>query len=252
MYIPEPATRKGDNGKLLIIAGGKKYHGSALLAVKAAVRFTDLVYFYATNNEGLMNAIKQIPEVIIEETLNPEKYDAVLIGPGMLPEEIPQADFEKAKKLILDGGALHKKFLESLQRSPERVLILPHEGEFKRLFGLKGDKENVVKMAKKWNVCILRKGQVDVLSDGERIKENILGNPGLTKGGTGDALAGFISALATKNDLFESAYVGVSTFCKAADSLFEEKLFYYSPSDVIEELPKTLAKEIVYKLRRQT
>ncbi|MEM4707049.1 MAG: hypothetical protein QXL47_00375 [Candidatus Anstonellales archaeon] len=45
MFIPAKNSHKGENGKLLIIAGSKQYHGSAVLAIQAAKRFVDLVYF---------------------------------------------------------------------------------------------------------------------------------------------------------------------------------------------------------------
>ena len=62
MKKPARNSRKGDNGKLLIIAGNEKYHGSAVLAILAAVRFCDLVYFHSTaeNQEIAKSYLKKI------------------------------------------------------------------------------------------------------------------------------------------------------------------------------------------------
>ena len=233
LKLPKPNSHKGDNGKVLIIAGSKAYHGSALLAIKAAIPFVDLVYFYSLNDPYLMQAVKNIPEVIVVDYY--PKVDSALLGPGLADREVNIPNC----KLVVDADGLKK-----VDKFNKSMLLTPHQKEFRDLFNIEPTKENVLRMAKKHNTNILLKGPVDYLSDGSTVFENAFGNAGLTKGGTGDALAGFLTALIAKNNIFEAAKVGVEVFCKAADKLFEEKGFYYTPSDIINILPNTL-KEVM-------
>ncbi|MEM4335645.1 MAG: NAD(P)H-hydrate dehydratase [Candidatus Anstonellales archaeon] len=240
MFIPEKNSHKGENGKLLIIAGSKQYHGSAVLAIQAAKRFVDLVYFYPGENDCyLINAVKNIPEVIVVYDLKIlEKCDAVLFGPGLGDAKVDGKEiFEKAKKIIVDGDGFRKIRKEMLN---EKFLLTPHEGEFEYFFGEKGRKENVKGMAKKYGCVILKKGPVDFVSDGKKVYEIKGGNAGLTKGGTGDVLAGFVSALATKNSLLESALIGAKVLKKAGELAFKKYGYWYSAGDVIEYLPEGL------------
>ncbi|MGB9719388.1 MAG: NAD(P)H-hydrate dehydratase [Candidatus Anstonellales archaeon] len=236
MFIPAKGSHKGENGKLLIIAGSKQYHGSALLAIQAAKRFVDLVYFYPGENDCyLINAVKNIPEVIVVDDLKIlEKCDAVLFGPGLGNSKVDVKKIAgKAKKIIVDGDGFRKIKKEMLNGN----MLTPHEGEFEYFFGKKGTKENVKKMAKKYRCVILKKGPVDFVSNGKKVYEIKGGNAGLTKGGTGDVLAGFVSALATKNSLLESALVGAKVLKKCGELAFKNYGYWYSAGDVIEYLP---------------
>lgn len=240
MFVPAKNSHKGENGRLLIIAGSRKYHGSAVLAIQAAKRFVDLVYFYPGENDCyLINAVKNIPEVIVVYDVEVlEKCDAVLFGPGLGDAEIDVEEIVgKAKKIIVDGDGFKKIKKEVLN---EKFLLTPHEKEFEYFFGKKGTKENVKEMAKKYGCVILKKGPVDFVSNGKKVYEIKGGNAGLTKGGTGDVLAGFVSALATKNPLFESALIGAKVLKKAGESAFKKYSYWYSAGDVIEYLPQSL------------
>ena len=247
LYIPKRDTHKGDNGRILIIAGSKKYHGSALLAIRAAIPFVDLIYFYLPDGDAyLLQSVKMIPETIVLRTykeilrlISGGKIDSVLIGSGLDKSinRIDLSDFVGIKRII-DADELKRVNKENLDKNS---LLTPHRGEFERVFGLEPTKENVKKIAKEYNTNILLKGPTDYLSDGKRTVENKLGNPGMTKGGTGDALAGFITALSANNDLFLSAKIGVKLFCKAGDELFKKKKYYYTPSEIVGRLPKVMA-----------
>lgn len=240
MFIPAKKSHKGENGKLLIISGSKQYHGSALLAIQAAKRFVDLVYFYPGENDCyLINAVKNIPEVIVVYDLEIlKKCDAVLFGSGLGDARIDaERIISKSKKIIVDGDGFRKIEKEMLDK---RFLLTPHEGEFEYFFGEKGTRENVKKMAKKYGCVILKKGPVDSVSDGKKVYEIKGGNAGLTKGGTGDVLAGFVSALATKNSLLESALIGARVLKKCGEIAFKKHGYWYCAGDVVEYLPISL------------
>jgi len=250
LYTPNNNSHKGDNGKVLIVAGGKRFHGAALLASKIASYFVDLVYFSSTQeNQKLIAHMKQnLAEFIFldfkEILASISSFDAILVGPGLdinlENKKLIQKILKKArnKKIILDASVLSMIDVADLS---ENILITPHKGEFQRLFSVRANFVNTIKMAQKYGVNILLKGKKDciVSFDGE-VKYNISGNAGLTKGGTGDVLAGFITSLAATNDLFLASCVASFVLGLAADNLFKEKSYYFNASDLIEEIPKTI------------
>src|SRR6056297_37217 len=243
---PSKGSHKGKNGQIFILAGNEKYHGALLLASKTAGKIADLVFISSTpENLQLIKELKSrlaefiaIPGKEIPKYL--KKADAVLVGPGLGVSEKTKKEVNdliaknKNKKIILDADAL-KIINKSLLNS--QCLVTPHAGEFQKLFGVKPDRSNVKKMAQKYNCTILLKGEEDIVSSGEELKINETGNPGMTKGGTGDVLAGLITALASRNELFLSACAGAFINGLAGDRLQEKKSYYYSASELIEEIP---------------
>lgn len=249
LHKPSEKSHKGDNGKLLIIGGSEMFHGAPILAAKTASKIVDLVYFSSIpENNKLVQKIKsKLCEFITvpqKEVFNfVKKVDAVLIGPGMRVDKetknLTNQLLKKfpRKKFILDAGALHvvdKKLLN------KNCIITPHKREFKMMFGITSSKKNVLAMAKKYKCIIVLKGATDYISDGNEIEINTTGNAGMTKGGTGDVLAGLIAALACKNDLFLSASAGVFINGLAGDRLKKRLSYYYNASDLISEIPKTI------------
>jgi len=252
LYSPFESSHKGENGVVTIIGGSRQYHGAPIIAVRAANRFCDLVYFHSPfglNNELVKKMKFQVAEVIVVEARKlvwaVARSDCVLIGNGMdvslKTKKLVNGLLKKfeGKKFVLDAAALRvvdKRFL-----SP-RVAVTPHAGEFKALFGVKASGEQVFNQAKKFNCIVLLKGPVDFVSDGKRLFENKTGNAGMTKGGTGDCLAGLLAALACKNNLLTAACAAAFVNGVAGDLLFEEKGFNYNAFDLVEALPRAFQK----------
>ena len=63
----------------------------------------------------------------------------------------------------------------------------------------------------------------------------------MTKGGTGDVLAGLVAALACKNDLFLAACSGSYINKKAGDELFARVGYSFNSSDLADEIPVVMA-----------
>lgn len=246
---PKANSHKGDNGKLLIIGGSRKYHGAPILAAKIAGKIVDLVYFSSVpENNSLVKKMKAKLCEFITVTHNEinrqiKEVDAVLIGTGM---EVSQKTKKLVngllkkfsyKKFILDAGALRvvdKKLLN------KNCLITPHHQEFKALFGTPATAKSVKKAAKKYSCIIVLKGQVDYVASPLKFAVNKTGNQGMTKGGTGDVLAGLIAALACKNGLFLAASAGVFLNGLAGDRLKKKVGYYYNASDLVEEIPRVI------------
>lgn len=93
------------------------------------------------------------------------------------------------------------------------------------------------------STIILLKGPVDkIYSPNQEVIEIEGGVPGMTKGGTGDVLAGLIAAFYCKNDALESAILASFFNKKAGEELSKTVGDYFNASDLADELPKTMHK----------
>ena len=68
----------------------------------------------------------------------------------------------------------------------------------------------------------------------------------MTKGGTGDVLAGLAAALYCKNDAFLSASAASFINKKAGDSLYEKVGPNFNASDLVTEVPRAMKKVLSY------
>ena len=108
-------------------------------------------------------------------------------------------------------------------------IITPHQKEFQRLVGVD-------------QPTLLLKGPVDqVSSQGKTIKIEG-GNAGMTKGGTGDVLAGLVAALYCTHEAITAAVVASFINKKAGESLYHRVGPYYNTSDLVAEVPRTMRK----------
>jgi hydroxyethylthiazole kinase-like uncharacterized protein yjeF len=232
LYRPPKNSRKGKNGILLIIGGSKKYHGAPWYAIEIASKIVDLMQEIKTKSPAFITVGKKE----LAETI--KKSDAVLIGPGWgvtrKNKKLINSLLKKniGKRFVLDADALKmvdKKLLNI------NCLVTPHAGEFKLLFGVKASPENTAMMARKFHCHILLKGVKDIICSPKECFFNIM-----TKGGTGDVLAGLVVALACKNDLFLAGKAGALINGLAGDMLYKKVGVYYNAGDLIGEMPKVL------------
>ncbi len=264
----ELTAHKGDFGKLLVIGGSEVFSGAPTLVSFAALRTgVDIAYLAAPAKTAYAIA-SMSPDLItvkIEgDNFNPKSIDAikpylsmvdaVAMGPG-LGQTAETAKFvkacvdevEKAKKpLLLDADGL--KAFSKFKRALKVPLVLtPHAGEYAILTGepLPDSQEErisaIQQTAKKLNATILVKGKTDIICDGERVKLNFTGNPGMTVGGTGDVLSGVVGGLlAQKVDPFEAAVAGAFVNGAAGDFVASEVGFHMVASDILDWIPQVL------------
>lgn len=239
LFVPRKDSHKGENGKLLIIGGSRQYHGAPMFSILAARRFVDLVYFYPGEKDPhLISAVKTIPEAMVVYDLELiEKMDCVLFGIGLADAKFDLRVLAKANKLVIDGDGL--KRIAKAGKIPKNAILTPHEGEFRLLFGVGGSAANVKKMAATHGCVILKKGPVDLISDGKKVVTNKVHNQGMTKGGTGDVLAGLVAALACKNDNFTAAIVGAKVNGNAGNTLNKKYGYNFCASDLADALAES-------------
>jgi len=257
LYKPASSSHKGDNGKVLIIAGSHLFHAASLWPLTVASRIVDMVFYASVpENNALVQKAKQefrngivIPRSKIENYI--EESDCILIGPGLTRadgkeegDDNTQELTEKLlglypdKKWVVDGGSLQVINPSIL---PKRAIITPHKIEFERLFGIKPTDENVQSMAKKFGVVILTKGEYDIVASQDEAVRVSGGNPGMTKGGTGDVLAGLAASLYAKNSAFLAACSASYINKRAGESLSQKMGIYFNASDLALEIPHVMS-----------
>lgn len=256
LYTPLSSSHKGQNGKLLVIGGSKLFHAASLWALTVASRMVDMVFYSSVpeNNEIFLTLKKEFRNGIVIPRDKMESYieeaDCILIGPGLPRESGMEEGDENTKELteklfkqypdkkwVVDGGSLQVIMPDIL---PKNSIVTPHHGEFKTLFKTEGNETTVPEMAKKYGVVVLAKGEEDIVASPTEAVKIPGGNAGMTKGGTGDVLAGLVASLYTKNDAFLSACAGSYINKKAGDSLFERVGYYFNASDLASEIPKVM------------
>lgn len=262
LYVPASDSHKGQNGKLMVIGGSVLFHAASLWALNIASTIVDMVFYSSvdSNNEIVQKEKQQFRDGIVVPRDKIEHYieeaDAILIGPGLPREEgVEKGDDDTRslteflikkytdKKWVIDGGSLQVIEPEIL---PKGSIITPHHKEFQTLFGIESISDNAVEMARKYNVTILLKGKEDVVTNGQRTVEVRGGNAGMTKGGTGDVLAGLVASLFCKNDAFLSASSASFINKKAGEALFEKVGLYFNSSDLVDEIP-VIMKNLILK-----
>ena len=195
------------------------------------------------------------------------KVDAVLLGPGSSQMEETGKLFNVLamkidKPLVLDADALKLVDL-SLVSKKEDLIITPHLSEFKSFFknaskedldnlekfAKLDDKENldfrkvndkidaIHKITKSINGSVILKGKYDFIFNGNRLKINRTGNPGMTVGGTGDALAGIcLSLLSQGLNSFDAALLAPYLNGKAGDLAYEAQGYGFGAQDLTQYL----------------
>ena len=267
-FIPsrENNSRKGDNGKVLIVGGSYIYHGAPALSSLAALRSgSDLVYtcvpkINAFSTRSISPDLIVIPMAdskLTRGTVNkllgqvPVDIDSVAIGMGLAIQDIEaikllvKSLLDRNVRVSLDASYLIKEILPIIEG--QNVVVTPHSGEFKRIFGEKIETENnsrintCEKFAKKHSLTILLKGQNDIITNGDSTYTNSTSTPCMTVGGTGDVLSGLTAGFLSRNkNVIESA--SAATFVNGAAGEILQKEFgnHILASDLISVLPKIL------------
>ena len=254
--LADSSSHKGQNGRLLIIGGSHLFHAASIWALQVASRIVDLVHYASVpeNNEIVASAKSEFRNGIVISRSDIDAYieedNCILIGPGMTRDDETAelthrvlANYPK-KQWVIDAGALQMIRLEDI---PKNSILTPHHGEFAALWekyrGLEGlsDEQKVSKLAHEFDCFILLKGEIDILCDASgRCVRIEGGNAGMTKGGTGDVLAGLIAALACKHDPFAAAEAGSFINKYAGDVLYKSVGPFFNASDLASAVPKVM------------
>ncbi len=274
--IPKRKTNahKGTFGALLNISGSDNFIGAAALSTLAALRCgAGLVTLASTKN-----VISSVSSSIYESTFlhlkgskkadteiisnNLEKKSAVLLGCGRGNDEIT---FELCSKLlenascpiILDADGINclSGRIDILRKTKSEVILTPHLGEFSKICeqSIESIVENKFEISKefcqKYGVNLVLKGAGTLITTkkGQQFISPV-GNNGLSRGGSGDVLAGMIASFVAQFfaqglEIEKAVCLAVFLHGFTADELaLKISKQCMLPSDLINELPLLLKK----------
>ena len=268
-------SHKGENGRVLLVGGSVDYAGAVYLAAMAALRSgADNVTIAAPEKVAwVLNALS--PDFITVkfrgEYFNPSAakkivalsrgFDVLAVGNGIGARESTKRFaaevIKKAKAFkVIDADAIKSISMDGCENS----IITPHSKELgyflinsnvnksiinkiinEKLITKKSTiiKKIIQKFLDKNNIILL-KGKIDAIISKDKIFYVKGGNAGMTKGGTGDVLAGLCAGfLAQSRDLLQSA-INASYFNKKIGDILlrKKKGFTYLASDMVWEIER--------------
>ena len=263
----DPFAHKGKFGKILLLCGSEGYTGAAALAAMGALRAgAGLAYLAVPESIYAIEAVKLTEPVILplvdrDGSLAPEaaetvsallpKMDAVLIGPGIGLSEGPLRVLEtvltEAKCPVVvdaDGITLLGQHKDRMRGRTCPMILTPHAGEFVRLGGCLGEDrlKAAMETALQWEAVVLLKGRGTVITDGTNVYQNPTGNPGMAVGGSGDLLAGILTAFLGQGIAPLEAAACAAWVHGGAGDLCAREMGQYAmlPTDMLHALPRLL------------
>jgi hydroxyethylthiazole kinase-like uncharacterized protein yjeF len=208
----DPFANKSDHGHVLIIGAGKAQFGGAVcLAGEAALRAGAGLVSILVAPESLTRTSQATSELMITsaEHVEDEKdlFDrttVILLGPGLSQNAWGENAFRYTLKqphpMVIDADGLNW-----LAKAPQKVphaILTPHPGEAARLLNttvesIQQDRtKSIQALQAKFGCVVVLKGAGTLVINPEQHIEMMEGEyPALATAGTGDVLAGVISAL---------------------------------------------------------
>ncbi|MGM9607706.1 MAG: NAD(P)H-hydrate dehydratase [Oscillospiraceae bacterium] len=251
-------AHKGNFGRLFILAGSVGYTGAPVLASRAAVRGgAGLVTLAVPQEIYPIVAVKcdeampwpwpESDEEILEKA---KSCDVALIGPGL-------GQGKRAEKLVLsllrdltcpvildaDGLNILSRHIDVLDKREGLTVLTPHDGEFARLSGCTlpiADRLQAARdFAEKHSCILVLKGHRTITAAWSRCcVVNTTGNPGMARGGSGDALAGLIAGQLAQRLRVDTVPEAVWLHGRAGDLAAADKGEYgMTVGDLIEQIP---------------
>ena len=274
MLLPRRAreSSKRDYGRLLIVGGSTGFSGAPTLASRAAVRAgAGLVYLAVPQSIYQIAAVKNDEAMVLPlpsnalmngcvTGLTTPQFDAAAVccdviaaGPGLGRADgavrlLSSLGRKYGAQLVLDADALwalsklRPDFLAGLEKP---AVLTPHEGEFRRCLGCEispSRPEAACRYAVERRCILVLKGADTVVAfpDGTYYV-NSTGNPGLARGGSGDALTGIMGALLCQFQPEKAVPLAVFLHGLAGDLAAEARGEYgMTVTDVIDFLPEAM------------
>lgn len=285
IFKREKTNFKNDFGHVLVIAGSYNMPGAGVLCANSAISSGAGLVTFAFSESAYVGVCANIkPEIMlfplqekngkltktahkqVMDFIDKRNITSVVIGCGLGLKEkkfITDLIFSIIKKDIFvtidaDGlnaleGKQKNNIIKEFITAKAKIIITPHPKEFERISHIKYNsddkyrKEITKTFAKNNNIICVLKGYKTVVSDGKIVYVNNTGNPGMATAGSGDVLAGMISAIVCnkETDLLKKVSTAVYLHGLAGDIAAKEKTeTCLTSSDIIANLPKAILKEL--------
>lgn len=243
MHLPHrtnPVSHKGDFGHVLVVGGEKE--GAGILAAMAAFSFgAGLVSYFGEAS---------LPPRLMKTATLPPKATAIVAGMG-LGEALEEATLktllvESTCAMVADADVCDMPLAQTLYAHEKPVVFTPHPKEFCALMkrvGL-GDMDvetvqaNRLALARQFSLgskgVLVLKGVHTLVAHKGEVYLCPFGSPALSKGGSGDVLAGMIGALLAQGYApKEAAITAVLAHALAAEA-YEGNTYALTPERLIE------------------
>ena len=265
----QPNVHKGQFGTVLVVCGSKLYSGSAALAAVGAVRAgADLAVVTAVERAANI-AANTLPDLItyplrgsqltsshvsqILKIARFRKVNSMVIGCGLGNDSSTLAAIRKLIQKITVPSVIDADALAAISKGEtllnDRLAVLtPHLGELAKLLSRTSITDNMEsrlagakEAAYKHKAVVLLKGPVDVITNGISTITNNTGTSFMTKGGTGDILAGILGAILARGvDYMQAAHAAAYINGKAGEMASEKFGESLAASDLFKFLPKVI------------
>ena len=235
-------AHKGSHGKVLVIAGSEGMGGAGILASEASLYCGSGLVTLFTHKSNVEASLVRNPEIMalgIQDRIeSPDNINVFLIGPGFTNDKWSEIAYECLSNntenayLILDAGALY--FLSEPKKISvsKGAILTPHPGEAARLLNttienIQANRESSAqKIAIKYDAeAVILKGHNTVVYMKNTDKTFLCkdGGPELASAGTGDVLAGILSALLAQGlSIMDACLLAVAVHSKAGINFKEE------------------------------
>lgn len=250
-------------GMSAIASGADLVYIASPKSASLAIKQESLDIIVKTLNDGNDDylTLDNLDEIL--DIIGSLKIDTVLLGPGGGQNKETGKLFNALakkidKSLVIDADAL-KLIDPNLIKNKEDLILTPHLNEFKSFFNKyinennnlnlisDSEEEDYVKLNEKIiefqqitnNIkgTVILKGKYDLIFNGNKLRINKTGNPGMTVGGTGDSLAGVSTSLLSQElNSFDSAALATYLNGQAGDLAKEKYGNGFSASQLSEFL----------------
>ncbi len=256
--VPRLDGHKYSRGHAVIASGGMATTGAARLTARGALRAGAGLVTLASPHDALSINAAALTAIMVRPAddvlafarlLSDVRYNAVVIGPGggvgARTRDLALTAIGAGRGVVLDADALTsfadapRVLFDAIAAARDaRVVLTPHEGEFRRLFG---DIDTGLAKVERARTAAQLSGAVIVLKGADTViaapdgRAAISANapPWLATAGSGDVLAGMTCAmLAQGAAAFEAACIGVWMHGEAGAEA--------GPGLIAEDLPEVL------------
>jgi len=242
-------SHKGNFGKVLICAGSPGMGGAGILASEASLFCGSGLVTLVTDTSNVSSSLLRNPEVMITGVdmvegvnidLKIKDHNVILYGPGIANTAFAKTILDKIlksannSKIILDAGALHiaASSKSLIKKSNKTILMTPHPGEAAILLNISIEEVQRDRLSAAKQIAdtygasiVILKGMGTVVFDSTNNKSFVssCGGPELATGGTGDVLAGVLTALLAQSlDIRNASLIAVAVHSEAGLKFKEE------------------------------
>ena len=242
-------SHKGNFGKVLICAGSPGMGGAGILASEASLFCGSGLVTLVTDTSNVSSSLLRNPEVMttgvdmdkgVNIDLKIKDHNVILYGPGIANTAFAKTILDKIlksvnnSKIILDAGALHiaASSKSLIKKSNKTILMTPHPGEAAILLNISIEEVQRDRLSAAKQIAdtygasiVILKGMGTVVFDSKNNKSFIssCGGPELATGGTGDVLAGVLTALLAQGlDIRNASIIAVAVHSEAGLKFKEE------------------------------